>query len=131
VDGEKVDLYEANDSLVSFYVEGAGVHTVEMKYMPKTVALGIIVSLTCLGIFILILIAYPFLKKLLFVRNVIMIGGEPLPAIASEEYKAGIEKGDIGDADDVFEPTVIYDQPKNKKKPAKSDSDNSDRKQKK
>jgi uncharacterized membrane protein YfhO len=131
VDGEKVELFEANNSLISFYVEGAGVHTVEMKYMPKTVALGIIVSLTCLGIFILILIAYPFLKKLLFVRNVIMIGGEPLPAIASEEYKAGIEKGDIGDADDVFEPTVIYDQPKNKKKPAKSDSDNSDRKQKK
>lgn len=131
VDGEKVDLYEANDSLISFYVEGAGEHTVEMKYMPKTVALGIIVSLSCLSIFILILIAYPFLKKLLFVRNVIMIGGEPLPAIASEEYKAGIEKGDIGDADDVFEPTVIYDQSKNKKKPAKSDSDNSDRKQKK
>ena len=55
VDGKKVDIYEANNSLLSFYVEGTGEHSVEMKYMPTTIALGITVSITCLIIFIVLL----------------------------------------------------------------------------
>ena len=131
VDGEKVETMEANDSLVAFYVDGAGEHSIEMKYMPKTVALGIIVSLTCLGIFILILLLYPFVKNLLFVRNVIMISGQPQPRIATDEYMADIEAGDIGSGQDSFEPTVIYDKPKDTKKGKKSESPQNDKKNKK
>ena len=131
VDGEKVETMEANDSLVAFYVDGAGEHSIEMKYMPKTVALGIIVSLTCLGIFILILLLYPFVKNQLFVRNVIMISGQPQPRIATDEYMADIEAGDIGSAKDSFEPTVIYDKPKDTKKGKKSESPQNDKKNKK
>ena len=58
VDGEKVEIYEANNALVAFYVEGAGEHEVVLKYMPTTVFLGIVISITCLAIFILILRYY-------------------------------------------------------------------------
>ena len=96
VDGEKVELYEANRSLIAFYVEGAGEHTVEMKYMPTVVALGITVSVVCLVIFLVLLILYPFIKKVPFLRKLVMIEGEELDPIASEEYMAELEPGDIG-----------------------------------
>ncbi len=96
VDGEKVELYEANKSLIAFYVEGAGEHTVEMKYMPSVVALGITVSIVCLVIFIVLLILYPFIKKVPYLRKLVMIDGKELDAIASEEYMAEIQPGDIG-----------------------------------
>jgi hypothetical protein len=103
VDGEKVEIHEANNALVAFYVEGAGEHEIELKYMPATVALGITVSITCLVIFVLILIAYPFVKKVPYLRRLIMIEGEELPPLATAEYRAGIEEGDIGAP--VSEPT--------------------------
>ncbi len=109
VDGEKAELYEANDSLISFYVDGSGTHTVEMKYMPTTVALGIVVSVTCLVIFVLLLILYPFMKKVPFLRKLIMIDGEELPALASEEYMAEIESGDVGAVGDPLPPTLDDD----------------------
>ena len=97
VDGEKVETLEANNSLVAFYVDGTGEHTVELKYMPREIALGIGISVTCLVIFVLLLIAYPFIKKVPVLRKLVMIEGDELPAIADEEYRAGIEPGDIGD----------------------------------
>ena len=105
VDGQKVDIYEANNALVSFRVEGAGLHEIEMKYMPTTIALGIFVSITCLAVFILILIAYPFAKRIPFLRRFLMIEGEELPLLATPEYRAGLEEEDIG-APDTGEPTA-------------------------
>jgi hypothetical protein len=99
VDGKKVDIYEANNSLLSFYVEGTGEHAVEMKYMPTTIALGITVSITCLIIFVVLLLIYPFVKKIPYLRKLVMIEGDELPAIATEEYMAEIEPGDIGAQD--------------------------------
>ena len=96
VDGNKVDIYEANNSLVAFYVEGAGEHTLEMKYMPGVVRLGIIVSFTGLIIFIAILILYPFLVKRGSFRKLLIIDGEELPPLATEEYMAEIQAGDVG-----------------------------------
>ena len=96
VDGKKVDLYEANSALISFYVEGAGTHTIEMKYMPATVALGITVSLISLAVFALLCLAYPFLRKMGHLNKLGIISGEPLPEIASAEYMAEIDEGDVG-----------------------------------
>ena len=96
VDGEKVEIFEANNSLVSFYVEGTGEHSIEMKYMPATVALGIGVSVICLVVYILILIAYPFVKRVPYLRRLVMIEGEELPELATAEYRAEITEGDIG-----------------------------------
>ncbi|MBR6782267.1 MAG: YfhO family protein [Clostridia bacterium] len=104
VDGQKVDIYEANNALVSFRVEGAGLHEIEMKYMPTTIALGIFVSVTCLVVFILILIAYPFAKRVPYLRRFLMIEGEELPLLATPEYRAGLEADDLG-VPDGGEPT--------------------------
>ena len=103
VDGEKVEIYEANNALVAFYVEGAGEHEVVLKYMPTTVFLGIVISITCLAIFILILIAYPFIKRVPALRGYIMIPGTELPALATAEYRAEITEGDVGSP--IPEPT--------------------------
>ncbi len=99
VDGKKVEIYEANNSLVSFYVEGAGEHRIEMKYMPAQIALGIGISVTCLIIFVLILIAYPFAIRVPYLRRLFMIEGEELPELATAEYMAEITEGDIGAPD--------------------------------
>ena len=96
VDGDKVETYEANNALVAFYVEGSGEHTIEMKYMPAQIALGMGISIACLIIYILILIIYPFIKKIPYLRRLVMIEGDELPEIASAEYMAEIEEGDIG-----------------------------------
>jgi len=99
VDGEKVEIYEVNNSLLSFYVEGTGTHTVELKYMPTVIALGITISVTCLIIFVLLLILYPFVKRIPYLRKLVMIEGEELPPLATEEYMAEIAPGDIGAPD--------------------------------
>ena len=99
VDGKKVDIYEANNSLISFYVDGTGEHTIEMKYMPATIALGITISITCLIIFIVLLLIHPFIKKIPYLRKLVMIEGDELPAMVTEEYMAEIEPGDIGAQD--------------------------------
>jgi uncharacterized membrane protein YfhO len=115
VDGERVEIFEVNNSLFSFYVEGAGEHTVEMRYMPTTVALGITVSLTCLAIYVILLILYPFIKKVPILRKLVMIEGEPLPEIASPEYMAEIEPGDIGGSgEDPENKTILSDAEVNK-----------------
>lgn len=49
VDGNQVDTYETLDALMVFDIEGAGNHTVEMKYFPDIYVIGICVS--ALGIF--------------------------------------------------------------------------------
>ena len=103
VDGEKVEIYEANNALVAFYVEGAGEHEVVLKYMPTTVFLGIVISITCLAVFILILIAYPFIKRVPALRRFIMIPGKEQPALATAEYRAEIAEGDLGSP--IPEPT--------------------------
>ena len=104
MDGEKVEIYEANNSLVAFYIDGAGKHTVEMKYMPATIALGITISITCLIVFLVLLIIYPFIKRIPYVRKLVMIEGEELPVLVTDEYLAEIEPGDIGGPDLVEKP---------------------------
>ena len=124
VDGKKVDIYEANNSLLSFYVEGAGEHSIEMKYMPVTIALGITVSITCLIIFIVLLLIYPFVKKIPYLRKLVMIEGEELPVMVTEEYMAEIEPGDIGAQDmskDTETEMTKTDVKKNKKSKAADD----------
>ena len=80
-------------------MEGEGEHEIVMKYMPASIALGITVSVTCLIIFVLILIAYPFIKRVPVLRKLVMIEREELPALATAEYRAEISEEDIGARD--------------------------------
>ncbi len=96
VDGQKVDLLKTADALIAFRVDGAGEHTIEMRYLPSVVVLGFSISVVCLLIFVAILIIYPFIKKVPYLRRLVMIEGEELPEILTPEMLADIEPGDIG-----------------------------------
>ena len=63
VDGEKVETYQVLDALIAFDVEGEGVHTVEMNYMPRIYKIGMIVSSLGTTAFIAICIVDTVLKK--------------------------------------------------------------------
>ena len=54
IDGEEIEYTKALGALITFEIEGAGVHTLELKYAPKTFTLGMIVSILSLVLFILI-----------------------------------------------------------------------------
>ena len=97
VDGERVDtLSISDDTLVSFRIEGAGEHTVEMRYMPTIISLGSAVSAICALLFVLILIFYRYLKRIPVLKNCFIIDLPDLPAVDTPESLAAIEAGDIG-----------------------------------
>ncbi len=107
VDGERVETEKSLDALVSFRIDDAGEHRIELRYMPTTVAIGLTVSISCGVIFILLMIAYPFLKRIPVLRNIVGIHGEPLPELMTPERAADIAVGDIGYVDKADEPIPI------------------------
>ena len=101
VDGERVDIINSADALISFRIDGAGEHRVELRYMPTTVALGLSVSIICTVIFIALLCLYPFIKRIPVLRNIVLIQGTELPVAPTAESLAEITRGDIGDTSDM------------------------------
>ncbi len=99
VDGEAVELHKTADALISFYVEEAGEHRIELRYMPRVVSLGLAITIVSSVIFLLVLLLYPFMKRIPILRGIVHIQGEEQPALATPEYVAGIEEGDFGDED--------------------------------
>ena len=65
VDGKSVETSEALNGVIAFNVDGAGEHTVIMKYRPKAFTLGLAVSVLSLALFILIIIFEKQLKAML------------------------------------------------------------------
>lgn len=65
VDGEAVETYESLDALVTFDIEGSGEHTLEMKYAPTAHTLGMLISVTAIGIFIVICIGESVIKRII------------------------------------------------------------------
>ncbi len=94
VDGKPVEIIETAGALVAFTIEDAGEHTVELKYMPNTYVLGLTVSFFCLGLFLLLVILYPFLRKLPIIKHAMGIQRPELPEMAVEETE--MLPGDIG-----------------------------------
>ena len=103
VDGKPVEIIETADALVAFTIEGAGEHTVELKYMPDTYVLGLTVSFFCLGLFLLLLILYPFLRRLPIVKHAMGIQRPDLPVMEAEP--CALEAGDIGAREASVPPT--------------------------
>ncbi len=116
VDGERVETLKTADALVAFRIDGTGEHRVELRYMPTVVAFGLTVTIICGVIFILILIAYPFAKRIPVLKNIVGIHGDPLPELMTPERAAGIEAGDIGDPELRKAPEPVTDTSKKKKK---------------
>ena len=67
VDGKEVETYEVMNALVAFDIEGAGDHTLEMRYFPTEYKLGLTISAVGIIIFIAIMII-ELMAKALFRR---------------------------------------------------------------
>ena len=64
VDGKAVETYETLDALIAFDIEGAGEHSVELRYMPRIYKVSFSISVTGLAIFLLLCIIDVFFKPL-------------------------------------------------------------------
>ena len=104
VDGERVKVFETADALLTFRIATPGEHTVELKYMPRVVRFGIICSITCAIVYILLLILYRWLVKIPLLSRVFTVSGDDLPAVEAPESKKGIAPGDLGDPCPLGEP---------------------------
>ena len=51
VDGKEVESFKTFDALIAFDIEGEGVHTLKLKYSPRVVPFGSIVSITSIAVF--------------------------------------------------------------------------------
>ncbi len=107
VDGKAVSTQKTADALISFTIEDAGSHELELRYMPRDISLGLSISIVSGLVFILLLVLYPFAKKIPILRSIVGIHGQELPELMTPEMAAEIQKGDIGDReDDQAEPTT-------------------------
>ena len=66
VNGEKTETYRTLDALMTFDIDDAGEHDIELKYMPKIYKVGIILSVTGASVFIIICCADAVLKRTAF-----------------------------------------------------------------
>ena len=116
VDGKSVETLETNGSLVAFYIDGAGDHEVVLEYMPRVIKLGIIVSVACAILYILLLILYRPLQRVPIIRHAMRIQRKDLPTIPAPEDAIGFDADDIGappsDADEEYDPDdAVADSP--------------------
>jgi len=100
VDGKKVEILETSDAVMSFRIDKAGEHDIRLKYMPAEIMLGIIVTSVSAVLFIAILAAYPFIKKIKLFKKTVLIDGEELPRLPTEEELTPMARGDIGYMED-------------------------------
>ena len=63
VDGEPVEIFKAVDALIAFDIEGAGTHTLELKYAPRIVMIGATVSLCSVIVFAAVVTCEYLVKK--------------------------------------------------------------------
>ncbi len=96
VDGQRVETTIASDALLSFTVENAGEHTIEMRYMPTAYAIGIACSALCAFIFLVLAIGYRWFCRIPLLKHVLSIQRADLPAVEAPEMKRGMTPGDIG-----------------------------------
>ena len=73
VDGKEVELTKALGALISFEIEGeAGQeHTVSMIYRPNTYVIGMSVTAISTGIFVVLIILEPLLKRIPVIRSLV------------------------------------------------------------
>ncbi len=96
VDGKSVETVETAGALLAFYVEDAGEHDIDLRYLPDVYVLGLAVSGISLLIFLLLLLLYPWLKKMPVVKHFMGIQRPDLAPADAPEDLLPIEAGDLG-----------------------------------
>lgn len=82
VDGKKVETVELANALVGYYIEVPGEHEIEMRYCPKELVLGVVVSIVATAAFFLLIF---FENKLRRIRGYGEFFGIPEPAPVQAE----------------------------------------------
>lgn len=97
VDGNEIEYSNALDALIAFEIEGAGVHTLEMKYAPKTFTLGLTVSVLSLLLFVFIML---FEKPLALIWDKIIASRSSENNEDTEDTEAE-DEGRVSDSENV------------------------------
>ena len=89
IDGKQAPIYKSLESLVTFDIDTAGEHYIELTYRPKAFVLGCVVSVVFLMLFILLIIFEKYLKKLPILKTFFTCVPCPaLEALAKEEEES-------------------------------------------
>ncbi len=86
VDGELVEHIEICDALMGFRIDDAGEHTIRFKYSPSCFRYGLVISIVCTILFLVLLVAAPFLAKLPVIRSVYAV--PDLAPVAREDAES-------------------------------------------
>ncbi len=93
IDGEKVETFEALDSVIAFNIDRAGEHTVKFLYRPMTFKAGIVISAASFALFILIMLFEKKLQGIAFIRNVFTVPKlDDAESTSEEETKRILKK---------------------------------------
>ena len=86
VDGCEVEPIKALGSVIAFYVEGNAneTHTIELNYSPKTLWVGLMISLVSIGILTLLCVFRKRVQKIKFLRAVVAVP-EQSPSIQTSK----------------------------------------------
>ena len=95
VDGERVEAEEALDSLITFTVQDSGVHSITMRYSPKSFTLGLAITLVSTIVFILLCVFEKPVLKLVCGREEMI----PMPVHSDEDE----DEDEDDDSDDDVE----------------------------
>lgn len=63
LDGERIEYYETLDALIAFDIENTGEHTLVMKYRSKAVALGAVISVSGILVFVAFCVIEYMIKR--------------------------------------------------------------------
>ena len=89
IDGKQAPIYKSLESLVTFDIDTAGEHYIELTYRPTAFVLGCVVSVVFLMLFILLIIFEKYLKKLPILKTFFTCVPCPaLEALAKEEEES-------------------------------------------
>ncbi len=69
VDGKRVEISEALDTMLTFRIEDAGEHTVRLLYMPDSYVFGMIITVCSTAIFVLVIIFEKRLMRVAFIKK--------------------------------------------------------------
>lgn len=94
VDGVEVPTVKALGSVVAFYVDGTAgqTHEIEMVYRPNTLVIGSVVSLLSLGIYVLLIVLTPALRRVRGLRACVEIPRQKLTADTMKRLPARTDR---------------------------------------
>ena len=110
VDGQEVEIYKTVDALITFDIEEAGEHRIELIYRPTAYVLGLLVTLVSFAIYVLLWIFEKKLYKVPLIGALIecragdsALGGDDAAFIPIEKKKSDAETTEVNTPENIDE----------------------------